>query len=446
MSEQQKLINRRKVLLSKLGRAEEFITNYNPEKDQRELPLRLEYLDSVWNGLEEVQLLLEDEETTSKGMESNKEIRFAYESLYFKIKAALQSRLPLPSTKNDSPSPISGLSGLKLPTITLPEFNGDYSQWLAFHDTFDALINTNVDVPDIQKFHYLRAAVKGEAAQLIETLAISSENYRIACQTLISRYANDYLLKKRHIQALLDCPRVKRESAEALHGVVDAYERHTKILCQLGEPVDNWSTILEHLLCMRLDDITLKAWEDYAFTVETQSFAQLTAFLHRRIRVLESMSVNHQSQHSTNSNDHFASSRRQSFQRIASHVNAETPQRKCYACHQQHPLIKCERFQRMNLPDRLSLTNNHRLCQNCFRNDHFARNCPSTYSCRRYQKRHHTLLHPGFQPAEHPHHRPSSPPPRTSTNVSCEQNARSIAQTATTSNNSAAFQSCNPVP
>ncbi|XP_062699286.1 uncharacterized protein LOC134284451 [Aedes albopictus] len=278
------------------------------------------------------------------------------------------------------------------------QFDGDYNNWLAFHDTFVALIHSNPDVHDIQKFHYLRAALKGEAAQLIESIGISSANYPIAWQTLVSRYANEYLLKKRHLQALLDCPRMKKESAAALHSVVDEYERHTKTLRQLGEPIDSWSTMLEHLLCLRLDDATQKAWEDFATTTTNPDFGCLIDFLHRRIRVLESMSVNHQAQPTSNQQPPMF--RRPPFHKTVSHAVTEATPRKCHSCDQHHPLFQCPRFERMSVADRLKVVNDQHLCHNCFRQDHLARNCQSKFSCRHCRKRHHSLLHPGYHPLE----------------------------------------------
>lgn len=247
------LAARRETLLAALGRAEAFVTGYDAERDQAQLPLRLDYLNGVWNNLEAVQSQLEDGETTDEGRTENENIRAEFEPRLFEIKASLIRKLPSPSViaaqVPQHPQVSSTLSGIKLPTISLPEFDGDYMQWLAFHDTFLALIHSNPDVPDIQKFHYLRAAVKGEAAQLIESIGISSANYALAWDTLRNRYSNDYLLKKRHLQALFDVPSMKKESAASLHGLVDEFERHTKILNQLGEPTESWSTILEHLLC-----------------------------------------------------------------------------------------------------------------------------------------------------------------------------------------------------
>ncbi|XP_055522862.1 uncharacterized protein LOC129717042 [Wyeomyia smithii] len=82
------------------------------------------------------------------------------------------------------------------------------------------------------------------------------------------------------------------ESATALHGLVDEFERHTKVLKQLGEPTDAWSTMLEHLLCTRLHNETLRLWEDHASTLPDPTYTNLIEFLQRRIRVLESISVN----------------------------------------------------------------------------------------------------------------------------------------------------------
>ncbi|XP_058836400.1 uncharacterized protein LOC131692979 [Topomyia yanbarensis] len=335
-------------------------------------------------------------------MSLNIKIRANYEGQYFRIKAGLISKLPpivpaVNASLSSPPTVSSSLKGLKLPTITLPEFNGDFNEWLAFHDTFLALIHSNPDVPAIQKFHYLKSAVSGEAAQVIESFAISATNYPLAWQALISRYANEYLLKKRHLQALLEIQRVKKETTTSLHGIVDDFERHTKILRQLGEPVNAWSMMLEHLLCVRLPDDSLKAWEDHASTIETPSYESLIEFLHRRIRILESISVNHahpSPQYVTSS--HVSANRTSSHMKSSSNSAFDSAPSKCYACEQRHPLVKCAKFEKMSPADRLHLVNDKRLCLNCFRNDHFSRNCQSKYTCRFCRKRHHSLLHSGF--------------------------------------------------
>ncbi|XP_058817006.1 uncharacterized protein LOC131680301 [Topomyia yanbarensis] len=395
------LLARRDTLLAALGRAEAFAAGYDAQRDHTQVTLRLEYLNGVWNNLETVQAQLEDNETTDEGRAEHAATRASFEPRLFEIKASLISKLP-PIPNNRSPVPphvSSTLSGIKLPTISLPEFNGDYMQWLAFHDTFLALIHLNPEVPDIQKFHYLRAAVKGEAAQLIESIGISSANYVLAWQTLENRYSNDYLLKKRHMQALFDIPRMKKESAASLHGLVDEFERHTKILHQLGEPTDAWSTILEHLLCTRLHDDSLKAWEDHASTVANPDYACLIEFLQRRTRVLESISVNHHTVESASTSGISAHPPKKNHLhsqfRFTSCASTASLGEKCIACNQSHSVTKCQKFNRISPSERQQLVNSKRLCHNCLKGDHFVRNCPSNFSCRKCNRRHHTLLHSG---------------------------------------------------
>ncbi|XP_055633644.1 uncharacterized protein LOC129773986 [Toxorhynchites rutilus septentrionalis] len=360
-SEQEKrqLVLRRTSLLASLGRASKFLEMYEDEKDRLEVALRIENLDVVRAELENIQTSLECNDETSE------------------VSSCLKS--------------------LKLPTITLPEFDGNYNEWLAFHDTFFALIHSNQDVPDIQKFHHLKSSVTGEAAQVIESFAISAANYQLAWQALVGRYANEYLLKKRHIQAMLEIPRIKKETTVSLHKIVDDFERHTKILRQLGEPVEAWSTMLEHLLCIPLPDETLKAWEDHAASSNNQTYDALIEFLHRRIRVLESVSVNHAQSPQQYVPSSHSSAPLKTFQieSSASTVIDGYPNR-CYACEQRHPLVKCTQFGKMSAADRLTLVSGNRLCLNCFRGDHFSRNCPSKYTCRFCKRRHHSLLHSGF--------------------------------------------------
>ncbi|XP_058816947.1 uncharacterized protein LOC131680245 [Topomyia yanbarensis] len=390
------LVSRRDTMITALSRAEAFIADFNIERDQIQVALRLQYLDKMWATLEAVQGQLEDIETTNEGKRLLADVRANFEPRLFKTKASLIAKLPS-QNGNVSVPPVAhsstSLTGIKLPTITLPEFDGDYNQWLAFHDTFLALIHSNPEVPDVQKFHYLRAAVKGEAAQSIESIAISSANYKLAWEALVSRYDNEYLLKKRHLQALFSIPCMQVENPAELHRLVDEFERHVKILHQLGEPTDQWSTILEHLLCIRLHDDCIKVWEDHASTLTDPNYRCLVEFLHRRVRVLESICANH---HGSSSGSCMQGQPEQIPCQFNSSSYATTSNfhDSCLACNQPHPLIRCEVFHRLSLPERQQFVYSKRLCHNCLRADHIVRNCSSSYNCRKCNRRHHTLLHP----------------------------------------------------
>ncbi|KAF2894472.1 hypothetical protein ILUMI_11701 [Ignelater luminosus] len=61
---------------------------------------------------------------------------------------------------------------VKLPTINLPNFNGNPEEWLNFRDLFINLKRENEALTDVHKLHYLRASVTGKAQQIIRSLGI----------------------------------------------------------------------------------------------------------------------------------------------------------------------------------------------------------------------------------------------------------------------------------
>lgn len=77
---------------------------------------------------------------------------------------------------------------IKLPRIELPIFDGTYSQWTKFKDTFESLIHVNDALSNIEKFHYLNASLKGSAARVIQSLGVSEKNYELAWKALNDRF------------------------------------------------------------------------------------------------------------------------------------------------------------------------------------------------------------------------------------------------------------------
>ncbi|XP_072764624.1 uncharacterized protein [Anoplolepis gracilipes] len=83
---------------------------------------------------------------------------------------------------------------VKLPNIDLPKFDGSYERWIPFRDLFESLIDSNAALPNVQKLHYLRSALAGEAAKVINALEITNDNYTLAWNLLKKRYENKRLI------------------------------------------------------------------------------------------------------------------------------------------------------------------------------------------------------------------------------------------------------------
>jgi hypothetical protein len=68
------------------------------------------------------------------------------------------------------------------------------------------LIVHNTALSNVKKFHYLLAALKGEAKQLITNLSITNDNFAIAWKLVTDRYNNIKLIGMKHVSELLQMP------------------------------------------------------------------------------------------------------------------------------------------------------------------------------------------------------------------------------------------------
>ncbi|XP_055637788.1 uncharacterized protein LOC129776265 [Toxorhynchites rutilus septentrionalis] len=190
----------------------------------------------------------------------------------------------------------------------------------------------------------------------------------------------------------MEYPRLKEESAAAIHGLVDEFEQRMKILKQLGEKTEHWGALIVHWVCSKLDGHTLQLWEDHAASIKEPGFSSLMDFLEKRTRILDAISSN-----CTESKNHPTRSNIKRTNIVSySATNAVNDVPACQCCGDAHYTSRCTKFQTMNLSERMNIVNNKRLCSNCFRSGHWARDCNSKFNCRTCGKRHNALIHPGY--------------------------------------------------
>ncbi|XP_024889729.1 uncharacterized protein LOC112466077 [Temnothorax curvispinosus] len=275
---------------------------------------------------------------------------------------------------------------VKLPTLDLPKFDGTYSQWLLFRDTFYALIECNADLENIQKFYYLKSCLLGNAAQLLQSLEMSADNYVIAWDLLKSRFENKRLLIHYHIQGLFEMSSLTRESGTLLRKLIDDTLKHLRALKTLGEPVDNWDSLVIHMIASRLDNATRRKWEASLQDNNVPKLQELIQFLSRQCAILETL----QSEKAAPKPQASGISNKKSDS-VASHVS-QSDSKGCIICQGQHALYSCNTFKSLSTSDRRKEVKRHQLCFNCLRADHMANRCIAG-GCKQCGKKHNTLLH-----------------------------------------------------
>ncbi|XP_058811047.1 uncharacterized protein LOC131675938 [Topomyia yanbarensis] len=279
----------------------------------------------------------------------------------------------------------------KLPQISLPKFGGKIDDWLNFRDLYMSLIHWQTDLPEVEKFHYLRSQLEGEALNLVNTLPLTKANYMVAWDMLVQRYSNTKLLKKRKIQALFELSSIKRESAEEMHSLLESFEAIVKSLDHIvSQPADYKDLLLLHMLSSRLDSSSRRSWEDLSSSREDETLKDLTDFMRRRIQMLEAISTKQE----TIKNDSAQLSKRKFplSTKICNAAFQASSSKGCPACPETHPLYQCSVFKGMPVHDKENLLRTNSLCRNCFRRGHQAKECSSKYTCRRCKGRHHTLV------------------------------------------------------
>ena len=125
---------------------------------------------------------------TELGAENAERVQF--ENVYFDTIGQIESLIERYNDKKQHslantsepqpPSQTATKVKINLPTIELPEFSGNYAEWLSFRDIFKSLVHENPNLTEIEKMHYLRTTLKGEALRALEALTVSSANYNAA--------------------------------------------------------------------------------------------------------------------------------------------------------------------------------------------------------------------------------------------------------------------------
>ena len=149
--------------------------------------------------------------------DSQEQDRVETENKFFSIHAALKTKIqsgPIPAvsvpTETAQTAPLqldnSTHAQVKLPSVTIPSFTGKYEDWKSFIDLFTALIDSNAQLANVQKFVYLKSTLKNEPFNLISKLKITNENYTVALNMLKERYDNKLVIINNHIKNLLDAP------------------------------------------------------------------------------------------------------------------------------------------------------------------------------------------------------------------------------------------------
>ncbi|XP_059045891.1 uncharacterized protein LOC131841587 [Achroia grisella] len=377
--------------------------------DATKLDLFLSYCDElkkITTDFENAHLLIlelqDDPESDDEG------VRESFDDIYFNILALQRnytnSNLPSKSEQKTS-------SHIKLPKISLRTYSGHIKEWAEYIDIFNSLINDCPSLNNLEKFHYLRSSLSGEALALIRSYPVTGEYYHDAYSALVNRYKNKRDLAFTCWREILNVE-FKINNVKDFRRSLDMIDENLNILKQVNLPVQQWDFILIYHLLSKLDTKMRREFEEKYSNIEIPSYKLVSEFLHSKCEA-----------HSRDT--HFTEQKPHSNSRDLSNVHAGTHTRRvnvshtlvatnesktgmvtgasssvvrsvsssCPFCSQSHSIGSCKSFLEKSVDERMAIVNEKRWCYNCLKSSHQLKTCNSVFTCQKCKRRHHTLLH-----------------------------------------------------
>lgn len=278
----------------------------------------------------------------------------------------------------------------KLPELPLPTFHGTYEGWLPFKQMFNAMIDQHENLQTVQKFQYLRMALKGASSQMIEHLDVNEINYKPAWDILTEWYQNPRAIIDAHISALLDIKPMSQESAKELNHLIQESTSHIGALEALKQPLG--PSYIVNLIAAKLDRETRKFWEDQIKDDTLPTWEIMKTSLMRRYRLLETIEQTQAESKATREKGGPTSTRRPASRTLLNNPETKSAMT-CVVCQSNHPLFACDQFHQKSVEERIDVVRNYKLCFNCISGQHQARDCRSKHRCHECNGSHHTLIH-----------------------------------------------------
>ncbi|XP_058789801.1 uncharacterized protein LOC131663419 [Phymastichus coffea] len=279
--------------------------------------------------------------------------------------------------------------------------------WAFFKSQFTALVHNQTALSDDAKAHYLFTSVVGSARAKIDEYEMNAEDYLNAWQALLDFYDHKRIVATRHLNALLDLPRVRKDKDQkkevTLSELYDSARQHINVLKRLN--VNFGEDLVVRCIERCLPPYVYSRWNDKLDVNKLPLLDSLFKFIQRAIFKQEALEESNDYQSnpqkcsatstpqraskiSKTSTSSFATTSSQS-----STLSALTSRTSlvCPKCQGSHQLFKCDSFKSLEVQSRWDFAIMNKLCFNCLWTHKLP--CSSTKTYKECGKRHHTLLH-----------------------------------------------------
>ena len=330
-------------------------------------------------------------------------------------------------SRQHSPAVEVSSCAVKLPKLTLKEFDGDVTTWGTFWDSFESAIHGNPKLSAIDKFNYLHSLVKGSAAEAIAGLALTSSNYEEAVTLLKKRFGNKQQQISKHMEVLLSLePVTSSRNTKSLRHLYDKVETQVRCLRSLGVTPSSYGSVLASILMSKIPhDLCLIVSREVSG--EEWEFETVLSVIEREVEARERAVDSSVGKKPSRELPTTASL-------LANGVSGNGSC--CYCPDPNHSPLQCVKV--TDVEARKSILMKTGRCFVCLKRNHKARECRSSMTCSNCRRRHHasicgassraTTTSPGTKQASSVSSQSTSmhQPPKTSTSQNSQSSVLSM--------------------
>ena len=202
-----------------------------------------------------------DDEGREKEAEEAQEVR---DKVLYCLSGVEQALLEIERKGKNGKSAQNGINSMasqsreikaKLPKLEIKKFSGKVQDWSEFWDSFKSAIDNDPDLANIDKFKYLSSFLEEMPRRVIAGLSLTEANYSSAVEILKERYAKPTVIKRAHINELVNMQPVFNERSQVrLNNFYDDVETHFRGLKALDVDQDTYSSIVVPVLMDKLPE------------------------------------------------------------------------------------------------------------------------------------------------------------------------------------------------
>ncbi|XP_072389522.1 uncharacterized protein [Diabrotica undecimpunctata] len=248
------------------------------------------------------------------------------------------------------------------------------------------MVIENFDLNDVDKLHYLKRALIGDAQDELEQLKTTSKNFTIAWQLLSETYEKKKLIARGHIEAIYEYPKITQVNSLELKKLSDCIKRNLKSLGMLGYPVEHWDVLLLCTIEKKLDYYTNKECQEKGPVNEFSTIQEFLAFIDHKVQHLQNSEGDKQDI------EQISKETKKRVQKITLSKSFIATSKQCALCNLPHYFYSCKKFHNLSVSARRQEVTKSKACWNCLKDGHLVQHC-TWGGCKLCGKRHNTLLH-----------------------------------------------------